>query len=150
MPSNQTEGKNMKIFIKILAAVTFALTGSVALAHHGGGGGHGGCGHSSGSPGHFYGRTGGIFGYNYYPWGWYGYGPYYGPYDYPNSFHYGRDHSLATAVQSALAKRGFYTGPIDGDIGPLTHAAIRHYQAGHGFPVTGLIDQKLLHSLRLG
>ena len=53
-------------------------------------------------------------------------------------------------MQSELASRGFYSGPIDGIIGPVTRAAIRRYQANHGLPVTGFIDGKLIRSLGLG
>ena len=53
----------------------------------------------------------------------------------------------AVAVQRALAGRGYYGGPIDGDIGPGSRAAIRAYQADHGMEVTGEIDGPLLRSL---
>ena len=151
----------MKTLVKItLAAVTFALTCSVAGAHNGGDGGHfgggggghfggvGGFGHSpGGSPGHFYSGPGGFFGYDYYPWGWYGYGPDYGPPDYPHSSIYDGGSAFPREVQRELASLGFYAGPIDGIIGPATRAAIRRYQAKHGLPVTGFIDRKLIRSL---
>ena len=54
---------------------------------------------------------------------------------------------LAVDVQRALARRGFYRGGIDGDIGPGTRAAIRAYQYNHGLEVTGRIDGTLLRSL---
>lgn len=53
----------------------------------------------------------------------------------------------AVAVQRALSARGYYGGPIDGDIGPGSRAAIRAYQADHGMEVTGEIDGQLLRSL---
>lgn len=58
-------------------------------------------------------------------------------------------HSVQIDVQRALAKRGYYGGVIDGDIGPRTRAAIRAYQVDRGLPVTGVIDTPLLRSLRL-
>jgi hypothetical protein len=57
---------------------------------------------------------------------------------------------LAVDVQRALARRGYYRGPIDGDIGPGTRAAIRSYQYEHGLEVTARIDTALLRSLRVG
>lgn len=53
------------------------------------------------------------------------------------------------AVQSALARRGYYYGPIDGDIGPMSSRAIARYQADHGLAVTGSITSRLLRSLGL-
>jgi hypothetical protein len=57
--------------------------------------------------------------------------------------------SVEVDVQRELAKRGYYGGVIDGDIGPRTRAAIRTYQVDKGLPVTGVIDGSLLRSLRL-
>ena len=54
---------------------------------------------------------------------------------------------LAVDVQRALARRGYYRGGIDGDIGPGTRAAIRSYQYNRGLEVTGRIDGALLRSL---
>jgi hypothetical protein len=53
------------------------------------------------------------------------------------------------AVQSELARRGYYHGPIDGDIGPGSSRAIARFQADHGLPVTGSITSSLLRSLGL-
>lgn len=57
--------------------------------------------------------------------------------------------SLEVDVQRALRRLGYYTGPIDGDIGPGSRAAIRAYQANRGLGVTGRIDSALLRSLRI-
>lgn len=57
--------------------------------------------------------------------------------------------SLEVDVQSELRRRGYYYGPIDGDIGPGTRAAIRDYQIDRRLPVTGRIDTYLLRSLGL-
>jgi hypothetical protein len=69
-------GKTMKTLTKILGAVTFALTCSIADAHNGGSGGHfgGGFGHGGFGYGgfggrHYYGAPWGFYDYNYYPWG---------------------------------------------------------------------------------
>lgn len=59
------------------------------------------------------------------------------------------DDDLSVDVQRALARRGFYRGSIDGDVGPGTRAAIRSYQYDRGLEVTGRIDNSLLRSLRL-
>ena len=58
-------------------------------------------------------------------------------------------HSISVDVQIALRRRGYYHGPIDGDIGPGSRAAIRSYQYHNGLPVTGYIDRPLLRSLGL-
>ena len=50
-------------------------------------------------------------------------------------------------VQSALQSQGFYTGDIDGVLGPLTRAALAQYQQSQGFEVTGAIDEPTLESL---
>ena len=107
--------------------------------------------------------------------GFYGPGPrYYAPYGYPRYYapaYYGapavvysrpvvveRETRVVSAaaparvetdVQRELARRGYYGGVIDGDIGPQTRAAIRAYQVDKGLPVTGRIDGNLLRSLRL-
>ncbi len=52
-------------------------------------------------------------------------------------------------VQLALRREGYYRGPIDGDLGPGSRAAIRDYQYNHRLPVTGRIDNYLLRSLGL-
>jgi peptidoglycan hydrolase-like protein with peptidoglycan-binding domain len=58
-------------------------------------------------------------------------------------------HSVEADVQAALARRGYYGGPVDGDIGPQSRAAIRAFQVDRGLPVTGHIDRALLRSLHL-
>ncbi len=57
--------------------------------------------------------------------------------------------SLGASVQQALARRGFYRGPIDGQIGPYSRQAIARYQASRGLRPTGLISSSLLRSLGL-
>jgi len=55
--------------------------------------------------------------------------------------------SLEASVQRALRREGYYSGPVDGDIGPRSRAAIREYQADHRMAATGRIDSRLLRSL---
>lgn len=52
-------------------------------------------------------------------------------------------------VQLELRRRGYYRGPIDGDIGPGSRRAIYEYQYDHDLPTTGRIDRYLLRSLDL-
>jgi hypothetical protein len=76
------------------------------------------------------------------------------------SLHYSRSSSysdrgsysddLAVEVQRELRRRGYYRGTIDGDVGPGTRSAIRHYQAARGLVVTGRIDRSLLRALDIG
>jgi hypothetical protein len=51
-------------------------------------------------------------------------------------------------VQTKLYTFGFNPGPIDGADGPMTHAAIMHYEADRGLPKTGEVDRTLLETLR--
>ncbi|WP_395738885.1 peptidoglycan-binding protein [Prosthecobacter sp.] len=53
------------------------------------------------------------------------------------------------AVQQALARLGYYQGPIDGRIGPQTLGAIARYQQDHGMSVTQSIVPALLQALGL-
>lgn len=57
------------------------------------------------------------------------------------------DSSFESDVQRALKRRGYYSGAVDGDIGPRSRAAIREYQADHGLPISGRVDGSLLRSL---
>ena len=60
-----------------------------------------------------------------------------------------RGNSMDAAVQQALARAGYYNGPIDGSIGPMSRRAISNYQADRGMRVTGHSDSNLLNSLGL-
>ena len=62
----------------------------------------------------------------------------------------GYNDDLASDVQVALRRRGYYRGAIDGDIGPGSRSAIRAYQSDRGLAVTGRIDSALLRSLGIG
>jgi hypothetical protein len=50
-------------------------------------------------------------------------------------------------VQKRLQAAGFYTGPIDGVPGPETRTALRQYQAKHGLPATGELDEATRRAL---
>jgi peptidoglycan hydrolase-like protein with peptidoglycan-binding domain len=50
-------------------------------------------------------------------------------------------------VQSALQAQGYYTGEVDGILGPLTRAAIAKYQQDHGLVITSAVDEPTLASL---
>jgi len=87
------------------------------------------------------------FWFGFYPW------DYYYPYD---QDYYGYDestdpYSVSTvgAIQSDLAKQGYYRGVIDGVYGPRTRVAITRYQSNHGLRATGSLTPATLQSLRL-
>jgi peptidoglycan hydrolase-like protein with peptidoglycan-binding domain len=50
-------------------------------------------------------------------------------------------------VQAALQAQGYYTGEVDGILGPLTRAAIARYQADQGLEPTAAIDEPTLELL---
>jgi hypothetical protein len=52
-------------------------------------------------------------------------------------------------VQEQLARAGYYDGPIDGMLGPMTREAIAAYQADNGLAVTSAIDEPTLATLGL-
>src|SRR5215471_175326 len=86
----------------------------------------------------------------YSPYGYnYGYGyPYnynYGSYTY-NNYGYGHG-SVVIAVQSRLARMGYYRGPIDGIMGPETSFAIRAYERDHGLRMDGAISGPLVRNM---
>jgi len=60
-----------------------------------------------------------------------------------------RAQSMEAAVQTVLAKQGYYQGPIDGAIGPATSRAIRNYQRDHRLTPTGTINPALVASMGL-
>ena len=57
--------------------------------------------------------------------------------------------SSVASVQHALKKRGYYSGPVDGDAGSGTKAAIRGFRRDHGLGYSSQIDGTLLRALRL-
>ncbi len=53
------------------------------------------------------------------------------------------------ALQQALARNGYDPGPIDGDYGPLTRAAVETFQEEYDLPVTGVAGPDTLDVLGL-
>ncbi len=101
-----------------------------------------------------------YYGYGSYPYDYYnGYpsdynGDYNGDYDYYNDPGYdASDQDLnnptVSAVQSQLAKLGYYRGPIDGTLGDQTEGAIARYEEDNDLSVTGTITAAALQSLGL-
>lgn len=100
--------------------------------------------------------------------GWRGLGWYFGPpnvsyyYETPGvSYYTSRDYAPSTyvslsyspmnsldyAVQDALRELGYYNGPLDGDIGPMSRLAIANFQADNGLEPSGIIDETLVSYL---
>jgi Putative peptidoglycan binding domain len=52
-------------------------------------------------------------------------------------------------VQQQLAAAGYYDGPVDGVLGPMTREAIAAYQADNGLAVTSAIDEPTLATMGL-
>lgn len=96
------------------------------------------------------------FGFPYwYPY-YYPYYPYdYGYYDNAGLYYSGQYYSdqyysdLTAAVQTELARDGYYHGPVNGVVSSDTVSAIRAYRKAKGLPVTGQIDRRLLRSLSI-
>jgi hypothetical protein len=102
-------------------------------------------------------RCAAIIFFNWGWWGWYdgwwypawGYDPY-SYYEY-NEPIYGYDglspDQIVASVQTQLQQLGYYGYEIDGQMGPLTRAAIARYQRDHLLPITSGIDPATLGSL---
>ncbi len=85
-------------------------------------------------------------GYWYPAWGYdsYSYYPYDGPiYGYGNL----TPDQIVVDVQTQLQRDGYYAGPIDGQLGPMTRQAIAAFQADHGLAVTSTVDEPTMASL---
>jgi hypothetical protein len=52
-------------------------------------------------------------------------------------------------VQIQLQREGYYPGPVDGILGPMTRRAIAAFQADHGLAITSSIDEPTLATLGL-
>ena len=105
-----------------------------------------------GSPYDDYGNPYDYYNSNYYNGNPYGYYNYYSPYNNDDQSAYaGSDQSAAnatvSAVQSELAKLGYYNGAIDGSLGDQTEAALARYQEDNDLSVTGTLDAATLQSL---
>jgi hypothetical protein len=97
--------------------------------------------------------------YNGYPSDYNGYpSDYNGDYDGDNGYYddpgYGtsdqyENNETVSAVQSQLAKLGYYRGAVDGTLGDETEDAIARYEEDHDLSVTGTITAAALQSLGL-
>jgi peptidoglycan hydrolase-like protein with peptidoglycan-binding domain len=63
----------------------------------------------------------------------------------PGVFGQGRD--TVRNAQQALKDKGFDPGPVDGIMGPLTHAAVRSYQEKNSLDADGRLGPQTLGSL---
>jgi hypothetical protein len=100
-----------------------------------------------------------LFGSGYYFWDggyWYpayGYDPAYNTYAYDEPIYGYNDLNPAQVianVQTELQRRGYYRYAVDGQMGPMTRAAIANYQRDKGLSITSAIDEPTLTSLGLG
>jgi hypothetical protein len=102
-------------------------------------------------------RCAAIIFFNWGWWGWYdgwwypawGYDAY-SYYDYNEPIYgYGglSPDQIVASVQTQLQQLGYYSYEIDGQMGPLTRAAIAHYQRDHLLPITSGVDPATLGSL---
>lgn len=57
--------------------------------------------------------------------------------------------SLEISVQQKLSRLGYYSGPIDGDIGEGSRRAILRFQRDNDLSQTGRIDRRLVDALGL-
>ena len=87
-------------------------------------------------------------GYWYPAWG-YAPGAYY-PYDGP-IYGYGNlsPDQIVVEVQTQLQRDGYYAGPIDGVLGPMTRQAIAAFQSDNGLAITSTVDEPTLSTLGL-
>jgi His-Xaa-Ser repeat protein HxsA len=56
---------------------------------------------------------------------------------------------VVRVLQLALQTYGYYTGAIDGAVGPDTSAAISKMQADYGLKVTGTVTPEVLNALKI-
>jgi hypothetical protein len=85
-------------------------------------------------------------GYWFPAWGYdpYAYYPYDGPiYGYANL----GPGQVVSDVQAQLQADGYYDGPVDGVLGPMTRQAIAAYQADNGLAITSTVDEPTVASL---
>jgi len=52
-------------------------------------------------------------------------------------------------AQVQLQRDGYYSGPIDGVLGPMTRDALAAFQVDHGLAVTAAIDEATASTLGL-
>lgn len=56
--------------------------------------------------------------------------------------------TTTTGIQARLAHLQYYTGAIDGNLGPLTRGALMAFQQGAGLDATGVPDEATLNELK--
>src|SRR5213596_1852164 len=54
---------------------------------------------------------------------------------------------MVREIQRALKEKGFPPGPIDGDFGPSTHAAVVSLQASRGLVIDGEVGARTARAL---
>ena len=59
-------------------------------------------------------------------------------------------HAQVRQAQMQLRAAGYHPGPVDGQLGPNTRAALRAYQRAHGLARTGTLDRATSHALLAG
>jgi len=57
------------------------------------------------------------------------------------------DEDRVREVQRVLQQKGYYSGPIDGIVGPKTRSGVREFQRDEELPVTGKVDAKTAERL---
>ena len=57
------------------------------------------------------------------------------------------DTQLVRSAQQSLNDRGFNAGPVDGQWGPNTQAAVRDFQQANGLAQTGNLDSSTINAL---
>ena len=89
-------------------------------------------------------------GYWFPAWGYSASAQYY-PYDGPIYAGHGAQppDQVIAETQALLQQMGYYTGEVDGLLGPLTREALTAYQADNGLTTTAAIDEPTLDSLGL-
>jgi hypothetical protein len=89
-------------------------------------------------------------GYWFPAWGYSASAQYY-PYDGPIYSGHGAQppDQVIAQTQDLLQQMGYYTGEVDGLLGPLTREALTAYQNDNGLAATAAIDQPTLDSLGL-
>ena len=53
-----------------------------------------------------------------------------------------------SGIQARLANLGFDPGPVDGELGPRTQAALQDFQEQHDLEPTGAVDDKTIAALK--